>query len=294
MDKFYTLPHVVEACLRAVGDSVGWTGWGAVVEPSAGAGAFLVRLPSVGVGDARIVAMDILPEHDAVERRDFFDYHPGPSAGEKVLVLGNPPFGRVSSLAVRFFNHAATFAHAIAFIVPRTFRRVSVQNRLNKNFRLVRDDDVPMGSATAPSFQPHMQAKCCFQVWERAAQPRTPVELTTRHADWDYLKLGPLDAKGQPTPPTGASFAVRAYGARCGEIKKTGLDALRPKSWHWLRATAGVDVDVLADRIASLDFAVSRDTARQDSIGRAELVELYATSLARTNTAQAARGAPST
>ena len=290
MDKFYTLPHVVDACVRAVGEAVGWSGWDLVVEPSAGGGAFLTRLPGPS---GRVVGLDVAPEHPDVRRMDFFDYAP-PADVRRVLVVGNPPFGRVCSLAVRFFNHAAAWAEAIAFVVPRTFRRVSLQNRLDRNFRLVRDDDVPVGSVSVPSFEPHMQAKCCFQVWVRAEAPRRPVALEGSHPDWTFLPLGPRDARGQPTPPEGASFAVRAYGANCGRVQKEGLAALRPKSWHWIRPSERVDADALADRIAALDFSVSRDTARQDSIGRGELVALYATALARTSTGPAGRGGPST
>ena len=37
-----------------------------------------------------------------------------------------PPFGKVSSLAIRFFNKCAQFSDVIAFIIPRTFNKVSV------------------------------------------------------------------------------------------------------------------------------------------------------------------------
>ena len=30
--------------------------------------------------------------------------------------------------------------------------------------------------------------------------------------------------------------SIRAYGGACGEIVETGLENLRPKSWHWIAA----------------------------------------------------------
>jgi hypothetical protein len=101
------------------------------------------------------------------------------------------------------------------------------------------------------------------------------VTLATTHPDWEFLPFGPNDATGQPTPPEGADFAIRAYGGKCGELQTTHLHALRPKSWHWIRATTTVDPRTLQDRFASLDYSVSLDTARQNSIGRGELVQLY-------------------
>ena len=80
------------------------------------------------------------------------------------MVIGNPPFGKISSFAVRFFNKSAEYAEVIAFIVPRTFKRVSVQNRLNLNFHLIYNEDLPMKPCC---FEPKMGAKCCFQIWKK-------------------------------------------------------------------------------------------------------------------------------
>lgn len=261
LDKFYTIPSVAETCIASVGRLYPWD-WDLVVEPSAGNGSFLTRIPT----DRRI-GLDIAPEHPSIVQQDFFTY----TATGRVLVIGNPPFGRVSSLAVKFFNHAANWASVIAFIIPKTFRRVSIQNRLHMNFHLVRDEELP-----ASSFQPPMQVKCCFQIWERREAIRTPIALATTHDDWTFLPLGPL-LNGQPTPPEGAHFAIRAYGGKCGEIVETGLEQLRPKSWHWIRAN--IDVTTLKERFAGLDYSISLNTARQNSIGRGELVLLYVDAL---------------
>lgn len=266
MDKFYTLPEISEKCLSIVGERYEWSHWGLVVEPSAGDGSFLTRIPT-----PRKVGIDIAPEHRDIINQDFLTYTPSADVGDKVLVVGNPPFGRVSSLAVKFFNHSSKWAHVIAFIVPRTFRRVSVQNRLNRNFRLVLDEEI---STTPCAFNPPMMVKCCFQIWERSETKREVVELTTVHKDWVFLKFGPKDEQGQPTPPTGADFAIRAYGGRCGEVVTTNLDRLRPKSWHWIQSKR----EGLVDRFGTLEpiaFEASQNTARQNSLGRGELVQLY-------------------
>ena len=211
--------------------------------------------------------MDISPEHKDIVERDFFTYIPETEG--KILVIGNPPFGRVSSLAIKFFNHAAEWSDTIAFIVPRTFRRVSVHNRLNARFHLVFDEEIP----TEPcSFDPPMMAKCCFQIWRKKSEIRKVTKLVTEHNDWDFMKMGPKDQRNQPTPPKGADFAIRAYGGNCGDIV-TSLDELRPKSWHWIKSN--IDCQELIRRFQSLDYSLSKDTARQNSIGRGELVKLY-------------------
>lgn len=264
LDKFYTIPSISEKCLASIGSLYKWSDWELVIEPSAGNGSFLTRIPN----DKKI-GIDISPEHKDIIKQDFLTYTPPNDIG-KILVVGNPPFGRVSSLAIKFFNHASKWADVIAFIIPRTFRRVSVQNKLNANFHLIFDEEIPMKPC---SFNPPMMAKCCFQIWERKNTKRAIVEISTTHNDWNFLGFGPKDAKGQPTPPTMADFAIRAYGGKCGEIIKTDLETLRPKSWHWIKSN--INKNTLMERFTSLDYTLSLDTARQNSIGRGDLVRLY-------------------
>lgn len=267
LDKFYTIPAISEKCLSTVGMKYDWKKWDLVVEPSAGNGSFLSIIPT-----AKKVGIDISPEHKDILKKDFFEFTP-PSGLTNILVVGNPPFGRVSSLAVKFFNHSAEWCSVIAFIIPKTFRRVSLQNRLHRKFHLVHDNEIPSDPC---SFNPPMQVKCCFQIWEKRADDRAIVKLSTKHADWEFLPYGPLDTKGQPTPPKGADFVVLAYGGKCGSIVTTGLHALRPKSWHWIKAN--ISVPLLIERFGSLDYSLSKDTARQNSIGRGELIKLYSES----------------
>jgi len=282
LDKFYTIPSIAEKCLASIESFYKWSEWDLIIEPSAGNGSFYTRIPA-----EKKIGIDICPEHKDIIKQDFLTFTPTSNL-KKIIVLGNPPFGRVSSLAIKFFNHASKFANVIAFIVPRTFRRISVHNKLNKNFHLIYDEEIPMEPCC---FSPPMMAKCCFQIWEKKEIERPIVELSTIHNDWDFLALGPKDTKGQPTPPKNADFAIRAYGGKCGEIIDNGLELLRPKSWHFIKAKINKEIlnkeilnkeilnkEILMKRFATLDYSLSHDTARQNSIGRGELVRIYSES----------------
>ena len=260
LDKFYTKPEIVEMCISRIKD---WDTWDLVVEPSAGSGNFFEQIPSV-----RKYGMDIKPECGTIDTLDFFEYTP--SISGKILVIGNPPFGKNSSLAVKFFNHAAQWAERIAFVIPRTFRRTSIQNQLNMSFHVIHDEDIPIRPC---SFEPVMSVKCCFQIWEKRDTVRKFVKLPTTHEDWDFLPFGPKDDRNQPTPPEGADFALLAYGGDCGRIQTYNLENLRPKGWHWIKSN--INVDILKKRFESLDYSISKDTARQNSIGKSDLVYLY-------------------
>jgi hypothetical protein len=269
LDKFYTKPSYSKKCIDKVFELYDKK-FDLIVEPSAGNGSFLNQLEGVKV--PMVVGLDISPEDQNIIKMDFFNYTPILSTplSSTVLVIGNPPFGRVSSTAIKFFNHSAKWANVIAFIIPRTFRRPSVQNRLDKMFHLVYDEDTPINPCC---FEPQMNVKCCFQIWERREIGRPFVDLPTKHKDWEFLKFGPVDEKGQPTPPDGADFAMRAYGGKIGEIEETDLSKLRPKSWHWVKGN--IELEELIGVFKQLDYSDSLNTARQNSMGKGELVRLY-------------------
>ena len=272
LDKFYTLPSYSKKCIDKLTEYYPFTGFDLIVEPSVGNGSFYHNIHS----DNKI-GLDISPDENKDKdvnflKMDFFDFTPS-DMGEydNILVVGNPPFGKVSSLAIQFFNHSAEWANVIAFIIPRTFRRPSVQNKLNTMFHLVYDEEVPISPCC---FTPKMMVKCCFQIWERKdTKKRAIINLPTHHNDWEFLKFGPLDINGQPTPPNCAEFAIRAYGGKIGDIKENGLDVLRPKSWHWIRSN--IDKTDLIDIFKRLDYSNSTNTARQNSMGKGELVRAY-------------------
>lgn len=263
LDKFYTLPSYSKHCINKVFELYDESDFHLIVEPSAGNGSFYNQLNS----DNKI-GIDISPESTNITKMDFFDYTP-PRNMNNILVIGNPPFGKISSIAIKFFNHAAKWGNVIAFIIPRTFRRPSVQNKLNNMFHLVYDEEV---STNPCCFTPKMMVKCCFQIWVKRDVERPYIDLPTKHPDWEFLSFGPLDVMKQPTPPNGADFALRAYGGKIGEIKKEVQD-LRPKSWHWIKSN--INKEEIIHRFKQLDYSDSLNTARQNSMGRGELVRLY-------------------
>ncbi len=273
LDKFYTNPDIVDLCLQELSEHCILDMFTAIIEPSAGCGNFLDKLPK-----RNTIALDIEPDRNDIVKQDFLtynlpEYYDHDDVGG-VLVIGNPPFGKNSSLAVKFFNHAAEIngVNVIAFIVPRTFRKISIQNRLNLNFKILSDFDIPMNPC---SFTPKMNAKCCFQIYGRiieGQQQRSITKLPTTHPDFEFLSYNKDDA-GQPTPPSGADFAIRAYGGKCGEIIMGNLMELRPKSYHFIKSNIGLSL--LVDTFNSLDYSLSENTARQNSLGRAELICLY-------------------
>jgi hypothetical protein len=260
--------EIAEQCWNTLKSKINIDVFDYFIEPSAGTGNFFRLLP-----ENRRRGIDLDPKYPGVIPMDYLTldmsglYQDG---CDKYMVIGNPPFGRISSLAVKFFNKSAEYADVIAFILPRTFKRVSIQNRLNLNFHLIYNEDLPMKPCC---FEPKMDAKCCFQIWKKKDIIRPIIEYAKKHKDFEFLKYGPKDEDGQPTPPKGADFALKAYGSRCGKIVVEDLDGLRPKSWHFIKSK--IDVILLKNRFNLLDYSLSKDTVRQDSLGQKELIYLY-------------------
>lgn len=263
LDQFYTNKNIALKCYNTLTEIINVNDFDVHLEPSAGSGSFFSIM-----NDTKKVGLDIEPKSKGIYKTDFFDYTP--EEDKKYLVVGNPPFGRVSSMAVKFFNKSATFASCIAFIIPRTFKRVSIQNNLDLNFELIYNEDLPISPCC---FTPTMTAKCCFQIWVKKETKRNKIMYDKTHKDFNFLKHGPKDTNNQPTPPNNCDFVIKAYGANCGEILDTKLETLRPKSWHWIKSN--INIELLKARFRQLEYSMSKDTVRQDSLGQQELIYLY-------------------
>lgn len=175
-DKFYTKPEIAQLCLDSIPG--GLDQYTVSIEPSAGSGSF----SSLILG---CLALDLHPEADGIVEQNWLEYNRERSSNpqDKVLVFGNPPFGQQNSLAVKFINRAAMFADTIAFVLPMSFKKPSVQNRLHPNLHLVFELDLPKKAFTLEGED--YAVPCVFQVWQydvsqtRAkTTPVTPVGFT--------------------------------------------------------------------------------------------------------------------
>ena len=136
-DQYYTKENIAQMCIDSLPFHLDWFDY--IIEPSAGRGDFYRLLPT-----ANLVGIDIDPKISSIIKSDFFDLDFKTKGS--VLTIGNPPFGKNASLAYTFFQHAAQYSDCIAFILPRTFRKPSMINRLNRRFHLVYDELLPLNS----------------------------------------------------------------------------------------------------------------------------------------------------
>ncbi|HHZ95327.1 MAG TPA: hypothetical protein EYN67_07170 [Flavobacteriales bacterium] len=186
LDKFYTNDNVVRECLALLS----LEDYDVIVEPSAGSGAFYIHLPV----DKR-VGLDLEPAYDGVTEQDYFKFveiaqacQMFPVKDKSYLVVGNPPFGKNSSLARKFFNASALFADTIAFILPRTFRKPSTINQLDEHFHLSKEIMLDKDSFQLPNGDTH-DVPCVFQVWERYTRLRPRIPTVTTCKDFKFVDI---------------------------------------------------------------------------------------------------------
>ena len=109
----------------------------------------------------------------------------------------------------------------IAFIIPKTFRKNSLQNKLSMNFSIIHDIDLPDNSFLKGGVP--YKVPSCFQVWKRNLYPRQPkiVDLTN---DW-------FEFVARNNSP---DLAVRRVGRRAG-ICTDNIQSCKLHSWHFIK-----------------------------------------------------------
>lgn len=136
-ERFYTPSDTAATIVRRVLDQWPDARNGPWLEPAGGTGSFVSALRELGIDD--VTSLDTLPLHGDIQHGDFLR-----STFTRVdhTTVSNPPFGRNHALSIPFFNHAANYSNMICFIVPKSWRKWSVLNRLDRRFHLVDDYDL--------------------------------------------------------------------------------------------------------------------------------------------------------
>jgi len=253
LDKFYTNTNVSRNLINISKNYIKNFNSYIIIEPSAGNGSFSNYLQN-----NNLIAMDIEPENDNIIKQNFFDFIP--NEDEKYIVIGNPPFGRISSKAFEFLDYSMTFADYVCFLLPRTFKRYSFNKKINPYFHILFQKDLPEGIFYPSS----MKAKTVFQIWEKRPYKRIIPKLKD-HTD-DFIILNKKNIHQ-------AEFAIRAYGGNCGTIS-FAVNELAPKSWHFIKSKER-NRDEIISIMKEIDFSFSKDTVRQDSVGKQELIHYY-------------------
>ncbi|WP_312228980.1 hypothetical protein [Pseudescherichia sp.] len=214
MDKFYTKSDYAQYCLDVVKSKIDTNNLH-YFEPCVGTGAFYNLMP-----EERRSGYDIHPRVPGVLARNFLIQRTLNNDGLSVVVVSNPPFGRLSSMAVRFFNKCASFSDVqyICFIVPLTFRKAATQNKLNEYFHLIHDEDAPHKCFILDGNEHHVP--CCFQIWEYRDDERE------QHTIKNVSEYFTFCTKEQ------ADIQIKRVGTKAGELAEPGQEHKDPSMYY--------------------------------------------------------------
>lgn len=244
-DKFYTNPNVAARLLQILPIS----NYKTIIEPSAGNGSFSKLLPNC-------IALDIAPEAADIIQQDFLTYSPPPDCGP-ILVIGNPPFGEQSKMAIEFFKHAAEFANTIAFILPRSFKKISIQNKLPLNFWLAHEIEVPKNSFTLNE-QPY-DVPCVFQIWKKQETLRELIKFPMASKYFTFVKN-----------KEDADFRVQRVGGNAGKAY-TDKDGAASSNYY-LKNTSSFTTEELISILNTVEYETIEYTVGPKSLPKGEFI----------------------
>lgn len=263
LDQFYTNPQLAQRLFaELIADHLGdrWSHDVRWLEPSCGTGAFLSLLPEDALG------VDLDPKCAGAVQADFLNWTPPATADgddRPLVVVGNPPFKH----DVAFFNRCAELgAERIAFIVPRSWQKPSVQNKLARAFHLVHEEVLPLDAFIFEG-QP-AEVPTVFQVWERRDEPRPLTVLPTTHADFAFVPYAQRDT---------ADFAIQRIGVNAGAVKDLDAEHLSQNSHRFVRVTDRNRVAEVRAVFEAVDWSpIKACVAGCPSISNPEMVRAYA------------------
>nr|AAC03123.1 DNA adenine methyltransferase [Paramecium bursaria Chlorella virus NY2A] len=251
MDKFYTCDEAVDIVLEKVFQFVNITSNDLVIEPSAGDGSFMKKLRYNNV-----ICIDIQPEMSGIVECDFFEYQV-PSGFDKIHVIGNPPFGKNGSMALKFMKHSMKFAESVSFILPKSFKKESFMMKIPKNFELAYQIDLQKNSFLVKGER--YDVPCVFQIWKK--------NNDGKFRSFDIIS------------PNGFSFvkkeefhhvAFRRVGGKSGKVM---VDTKNCNVFYFIRFDPGVTFDI--ESLQNITFDERDDTAGPRSISKRELIRKY-------------------
>lgn len=238
LDKFYTKPEIVEVCIKTIREHLKIKKSDIIIEPSAGNGSFSKPLKDIF---NNVVALDIEPEDSSIIKQDFFDFDPKSYEGKIIHVIGNPPFGRQSSIAKKFIKKSATFADTISFVLPKSFKKESFQNVFPLQYHLISSIDLPVNSFKVNNSD--YDVPCVFQIWKKKSIKRV-IEEFEKPDFYDFVKK-------EEDP----DLSFRRVGVNAGVISKS-IDDKSIQSHYFIRLKE-VEVDdfiKIYDEYVRFDF----------------------------------------
>lgn len=270
LEKFYTNKQTVNECIKQFNLVMKDYNFSkendVIIEPSAGNGAFIEGCNRIC---NNCLFYDIEPEHNDIVKQDYlaFDYSDIQQKYNNIHIIGNPPFGRQSSLAIKFIRYSALFCNSISFILPKSFKKQSIKDKIPQYFHLVHENIIDDNSFEVNNEL--YNVPCVFQIWIKKSQKRKRLRKFKPNGFSFVKKEEPHD------------IAFRRVGVYAGKIYKETVEK-SVQSHYFIKFDKKL-TDELYNKLSVMEFPCCLNTVGPKSISKQELIIQYNKTLLKSN-----------
>lgn len=257
IDKYYTNDEIVKLCINNIKKYLFIDDNDLIIEPSAGNGAFINYIKSL-INNYRFY--DIEPENDEIIKQDYLSLISNDfKEFNKIHIIGNPPFGRQSSIAIKFIKKSSQFCDSISFILPRSFKKDSLKKSFPLNFHLIFEIDLPSNSFLVNNIE--YDVPCIFQIWQKKTENR---EIN--------IKIEPINfifVKKEDEP----HISFRRVGVNAGFIDINFKDK-NIQSHYFIKFTNDKSIEDNLMKLSNITFDTN-NTVGPKSISKQEIISVF-------------------
>ena len=261
IDKYYTKLSVVNNCLSIFKTHITIGTNDLIIEPSAGNGAFISGIKELV---SHYLFYDLEPENAEIVKQDYleFDYKSISNLDKydcNIHIIGNPPFGRQSSLAIKFIKKSCEFCDSISFILPKSFKKESMKSKFPLNFHLIFEEDLPDKSFLVDGDE--HTVPCVFQIWQKKHYNRTVVEKVE--------PIGFIFVDKNDSP----DISFRRVGVNAGTID-TNIESKSIQSHYFIKFTNDKSIENNIKLLSKITYNFN-NTVGPKSISKPELIKEF-------------------
>ena len=255
IDKYYTKEEVVSLCLNMFQTNVQVDSNDLIIEPSAGGGSFIEGIKSL---TEHFEFYDLEPAHAEIVKQDYLLYNHSNVMGlfNQIHVIGNPPFGRQSSLAIKFIKKSCEFCDSISFILPKSFKKDSLKKSFPLQFHLECEIDLPDKSFLVDGVE--HDVPCIFQIWKKKTYNR---ELSKKVDPFHFIFVEKTD---------NPDISFRRVGVNAGTID-TNINEKSSQSHYFIQFTNGKSIHDNVCKLSTISYEFN-NTVGPKSISKQELI----------------------
>ena len=255
IDKYYTKDNVVKLCINLIKKYIQININDLIIEPSAGNGSFI---KDIKILTNNYKFYDLEPENDEIIKQDYllYKYDNLNELFNKIHIIGNPPFGRQSSLAIKFIKKSCEFCNSISFILPKSFKKDSLKKVFPLNFHLIAEIDLPDKSFLVDGIE--YNVPCIFQIWEKKIYNRDIV-----------IKLEPINFKFVKKIEN-PDISFRRVGVNAGTID-TNIDNKNIQSHYFIKFINNKSINDNINQLSTIIYNFN-NTVGPKSISKQELI----------------------